>query len=55
MNELIKFAELWLTEGEMSLHEIGVELNDILLSALATEESPRYGKPHEVFKKLANS
>ena len=55
MNELIKFAELWLTEEELSPHDIGFRLNDTLMSALATKESPGYGKPREAFKLLADS
>ena len=51
MNELIKFAELWLVEG-VSPCDVGFKLNDTLMSALATKESPGYGKPCEAFKLL---
>jgi hypothetical protein len=54
MNDLINHAMLWLTEGEMSPHEVGIKLNDILLSALATDKSQGYGKPNEAFKLLAD-
>ena len=53
MNELIHFAKLLLTE-DMSPHDVGFKLNDVLLSALATKESPGYGKPREAFKLLVN-
>ena len=53
--ELIKFAEHWLSEGDIAPHDVGFKLNDILLSALATEESHGYGRPNEAFKSLANS
>ena len=52
VNELIKFAEHWLVEGEISPHDVGFKLNDILLSALATGKSHGYGKPNEAFKRL---
>lgn len=54
MNELIDFAKPWLTE-DMSPHDVGFKLNDVLLSALATKESPGYGKPREAFKLLADN
>ena len=53
MNDLIKFAKYWLTEDDQSLHDVGFNLNDVLLSALATRESRGYGKPNEAFKLLA--
>jgi len=52
MNELILHARTMLTEGEMSLHDIGISLNDVLLSAIAPSKSQKYGKPREVFKNL---
>ncbi|MCH7727948.1 MAG: hypothetical protein IH991_15950, partial [Planctomycetes bacterium] len=55
MNELINHAMMWLEEGEISPHDVGFKLNDILLSALATEESPGYGKPNEALKLLAGA
>ena len=55
MNELVEFAKMWLTEGEMSPHEVGFHLNDILLSVLASEASRGYGKPNEAFKLLAGA
>ena len=54
MNELIGAAQMCLAEGDMSPHEVGFKLNDILLSALATEESPGYGKPKEAFERLGD-
>ena len=53
MNDLIRFAKLWLTEDQMSPHDVGFKLNDIPMSALG---NPRgYGKPSEEFKLLADS
>ena len=55
MNELINFAKLLLSEGELSPHEVGFKLNDILLSALARSKTDFYRKPNEAFKSLAGS
>ena len=54
MNELINHATSWLIEGEMSPHDVGFKLNDILLSALARSKSDFYWKPREAFKALAD-
>ena len=53
INELVKFAKVWLEEGEISPHDVGFKLNDVLLSALARSKSDFYGKPREAFKSLA--
>ena len=47
MNDLAYHAKVWLTEGELSPHDIGFKLNGIPLSAL------KYKNPREVFKSLA--
>ncbi len=53
MNDLIKFAKLWLTEGDLSPHKTGFKLNDMPMSALG---KPRgYDNPREAFKLLADS
>lgn len=52
MNEITRHAAHWLAEDDLSPHEVGVRLNDILLSALARSESFRYGKPREAFQAL---
>jgi hypothetical protein len=52
MNELIKFAKLWQADGDLSPHEVGFKLNDILLSALALSKTDFYWKPREAFKSL---
>jgi hypothetical protein len=54
MNELINHATSWLTEGDISPHDVGFKLNDILLSALARSKSDFYWKPREAFKALAD-
>jgi len=54
INELVKFAKLWLEDGDISPHDVGFKLNDILLSALARSKSDFYWKPSEAFKRLAD-
>ncbi len=55
MNDLIRHATAWLAEGDLSPHEVGIRLNDILLSALAKDQSAGYGKPRDAFKDLVGS
>ena len=55
MNDLIKFAKHWLAEDDLSPHDVGFKLNDILLSALATTKAQGYGKPNEAFKAMLGS
>ena len=52
MNELVMAAKGWLTPGDLSPHDVGFKLNDLLLSALASETSADYGTPREAFKRL---
>jgi len=53
INELIKYANTWLIDGEISPHEIGFKLNDGLFSAIAPSKDAKYGKPREAFINLA--
>jgi hypothetical protein len=55
MNELIGQATDWLEEGDVAPHDLGFGLNDTLLSALATSNSDKCGKPNDAFKRLANA
>lgn len=52
MNELVATAKCLLTEEEISPHEVGFRLNDILLSALSRSKTDFYWKPNEAFKRL---
>jgi hypothetical protein len=52
MNDLIGHATGWLEYGEVSPHDLGFRLNDVLLSAIAVSKSEKYGKPNEAFKLL---
>ena len=49
MNELVKCAEVCMSEGELTLPEVGDRLNGTLLSVLAAGGSQGYGKPREAF------
>lgn len=50
MNELVRCAEFCMSDGELTLPEVGDRLNDTLLSALAAGGSHGYGKPTEAFR-----
>jgi hypothetical protein len=52
MNDMMKQAAFWLADGDQAPHDVGVRLNDILLSALARSKSVPYGKPRDAFKEL---
>jgi hypothetical protein len=47
LNDLIFHATIWLTEGELAPHDVGLKLNDIPFSALS------YAKPRECFMSLS--
>lgn len=51
MNELVAYAEMLLAGGELSVPEVGVRLNDFLLSALAAG-ADKYGTPRGAFAAL---
>src|SRR5262245_21581008 len=53
VNDLVKFAKHWLIDDEISPHDLGFRLNDVLLSALATGKSHGYGKPNEAFRTMS--
>jgi len=55
MNDMIFHAKVWLTEGELSPHDVGFKLNQIPMSAIKGMKSERYGIPSEAFKLLADS
>jgi len=53
MNDMIRHATDWLAQGDISPFDVGFQLNEIPMSALAGNGSP-YGIPREAFKALAN-
>jgi Domain of unknown function (DUF6933) len=52
MNELIVNATQWLAEGDLSPHDVGFKLNDVLISSLAGPNGGVYGKPKEAFRQM---
>lgn len=52
MNQLVEFATYGLSDGERSPFDVGFQLNDILLSAIARTKAEGYGKPKEAFESL---
>ena len=54
MNDLIGHAIGRLEYGDIAPHDLGFELNDTLLSAIAVSKSEGYGKPSEAFRKMAD-
>ena len=52
MNELISYAKVLLAAEETSPFELGFRLNDLLLSAIASDQSRGYGKPRDAFHAL---
>ena len=53
MNELVLAATDSLELNEIPPHDVGFNLNDLLLSAIATKESRGYGRPKEAFKRIS--
>jgi hypothetical protein len=54
MNELVLFATYALASGEVSPHDVGFELNDILLSAIAADKRDKYGRPKEALQAMVS-
>lgn len=55
MNELIHSAKVRLDGSELSPHDLGFKLNEVLLSSLARGTADTYRKPREAFKEMLNS
>ena len=53
MNDLIGHAVIWLEDFDISPHDLGFELNDTPLSAIAARKADGHGKPNEAFRMLA--
>jgi len=52
MNELISYAKVLLADEETTPFDLGFRLNDLLLSAIASDQSRGYGKPRDAFQAL---
>ena len=55
LNELVQAATYCLDDGVRSPFDVSVELNDLLLSAIASSKAERYGKPKEAFRELVKT
>lgn len=55
LNELIQAADHVLVDGEISPHDVGFQINGLLLSALASAGFGGYGKPKDAFRKLIDA
>ncbi len=53
MKELVAAATHSLESGEVAPHAVGVYLNELLLSAIATQQDRGYGRPKDAFKLLS--
>ena len=54
MTDLVKHASFMLTDGELSPHDVGVQLNRIPMSALKKDRSG-YGFPRDVFAAMVST
>jgi hypothetical protein len=54
MNELVKCATDLLVEGDLAPFDVGFNLNDVLLSAIAGE-SEGYAEPRDAFEAMAGA
>jgi hypothetical protein len=52
MNELVAHAQWLLTDEDVSPHDAGLRLNDLLLSTLRGPDGQPYGKPRQTMKRL---
>ena|SRR6185437_12310015 len=52
MNDLILHATVWLTEGNLSPHDVGFKLNNIPFLSLKDSKGNHYCTPREIFKSL---
>jgi hypothetical protein len=52
ISELTRFAQAILLDGEVSPFDLGFELNDMLISSIASSKAAKYGKPKEAFKTM---
>ena len=55
INELVQAAKYYLDDGERSPFDVAVELNELLLSAIAPSKADKYGRPREVFQEFVKS
>jgi hypothetical protein len=54
ITELEKSAKIMLVERDLSPHQVGFHLNDILLSAIAINPKDGYSKPNKAFQMMVD-
>ena len=52
INELVKFAKVWLEEDELSPFDVAAELNEVPMSTLGRYSTETFGIPNEVFRAM---
>jgi hypothetical protein len=52
--QLVMAATHSLESGEVAPYDVGFYLNDLLLSAIATKEDRRFGRPGDALKLLSS-
>jgi hypothetical protein len=55
MNELIVHATAFLSDDERTPCDVGIELNEVLLSSLGSGGAEKYGKPRDAFKAMGGT
>ena len=55
MNDLVVHAAALLSDGERAPCDVGIELNEILLSSLGSGGAEKYGKPRDAFKAMSGT
>jgi len=54
LNQLVMSTTTILKSEEIAPHQVGFHLNDLLLSAIASNEDRGYGKPREAFLRMSD-
>jgi uncharacterized protein DUF6933 len=55
MNDLIVHATDFLSDGERTPCDVGIVLNEVLLSSLGSGGAEKYGKPRDAFKAMGRN
>lgn len=53
LNELVMSATFALESGDTAPHQVGFDMNGLLLSAIAASKREGYGRPREAFLRLS--
>lgn len=55
INEIVELAKQALIEDDLAPYQVGIHINELLLSAIVMNPKDKYAKPGEVFRALVNS